>query len=429
MKLIKSFWIVGAVFLLSSCASGPYQIQLMETPDVFLHGLLNPFEDIHKDDKDAVIELFYATDRAPYEEKGDDKFYANERGHYLRLGEALVRFGKNGMDWEDLKKFSLLKDRGKKLPLHVEDVNEIGVLDTTIPDFDSKMDKDKARKGSLEYAAAINKKLEQSQKKDIYIYTHGFKVNFQNPLLVASELWHYMGEDGVFIAYAWPSTPKKLLAYFRDLETARYSARNLRLLLQFLANNTNAEQIHIVSYSAGTRVIVEALKQLRLTHFGEDEETLSRKLRIGHVLLMGSDIDQDMFGAYIDDGFAEVAEQMTIYASEADKALKWSRFTFNQPRLGQLIDIDLAPETVRFLKETDDVVLIDVTDAKNASSGNGHAYFRKSPWASSDVILTLRHDLTPKERGLVNSEEDGIWRFSEDHSEILKERLKSYAKT
>jgi len=423
MKIFKSFWLVGLVLLLSSCAGGPYKIKLMETPGIFQGGFINPFSEKKEETKDTVTEIFYATDREPYEEKEKDKFYSNKRGHYLRLGEAEIQFGKKGMTWETLKQYSLLKNQSRKLPLQVRDVTEVGVLDSTIPDLDSKINKEAAKKDSLKFAAAINKRLEQSEKKDIYIYTHGFKVNFQNPLLVASELWHYMGEDGVFIAYAWPSTPKGLLSYFSDLETAKYSARNLRLFLQFLADNTNAEQIHIIGYSAGTRVVAEALGQLSLTHFGESKEVLNKKLRIGHVLLLGSDIDRDMFGAYFDDGFTEVSRQMTVYASEADKALKWSRFTFKRPRLGELIDIDLAPETIRFLKETKDLVLIDVTHASNAKSGNGHAYFRKSPWASSDVIAALKYNLTPEERGLRQSLEDGIWRFPKNYVDVLKDRL------
>ncbi|MGD8270226.1 MAG: hypothetical protein PVH69_08630 [Desulfobacterales bacterium] len=40
------------------------------------------------------------------------------------------------------------------------------------------------------------------------------------------------------------------------------------------------------------------------------------------------------------------------------------------------------------------------TDTPGADSGNGHAYFRKSPWTSSDILTTLTFDLKPQERGL-----------------------------
>ena len=54
---------------------------------------------------------------------------------------------------------------------------------------------------------------------------------FTNPLLISAELWHFLGYDGVFIAYAWPSTPKTL-AYAADLETTALSAHFLQMLIQ-----------------------------------------------------------------------------------------------------------------------------------------------------------------------------------------------------
>ncbi|NIT60672.1 MAG: alpha/beta hydrolase, partial [Aliifodinibius sp.] len=51
------------------------------------------------------------------------------------------------------------------------------------------------------------------------IYVHGYKVVFENPMLVATELWHFLGYDGVMVGYAWPSTPSRW-AYLRDTDTS-----------------------------------------------------------------------------------------------------------------------------------------------------------------------------------------------------------------
>ncbi len=59
----------------------------------------------------------------------------------------------------------------------------------------------------------------------------------------------------------------------------------------------------------------------------------------------------------------------------------------------------------------DDLIVIDVSEAEQSASGNGHAYFRKSPWVSSDILTTLRYDLAPADRGLALSEELPIWTF------------------
>jgi esterase/lipase superfamily enzyme len=63
-----------------------------------------------------------------------------------------------------------------------------------------------------QFSEAINERLRESDSKDVYIYVHGYKVEFENPTLVAAELWHFLGYDGAFVAYSWPST-RKTLAY------------------------------------------------------------------------------------------------------------------------------------------------------------------------------------------------------------------------
>ena len=96
--------------------------------------------------------------------------------------------------------------------------------------------------------------MEQSGKKDVYIYVHGYKVVYENPVLVSAELWHFLGYQGAFIAYAWPSTPNAL-AYVKDSDTSSGFARNLRLMLEFIAENTDVENVHILGYSNGTRLV------------------------------------------------------------------------------------------------------------------------------------------------------------------------------
>jgi hypothetical protein len=68
----------------------------------------------------------------------------------------------------------------------------------------------------------------------------------------------------------------------------------------------------------------------------------------------------------------------------------------------------------------EDLNFIDVSDAEGSTTGNGHAYFRKSPWASSDILVTLAYDLKPVERGLTRTQEKPIWVFPSDYMERLK---------
>jgi len=90
---------------------------------------------------------------------------------------------------------------------------EFGLLESTVPwSFVGPNEvTPELLDGDEEFARAINDKLASSERKHVYIYVHGYKVVFENPILVATELWHFLGYDGVFISYAWPATPNDSL--------------------------------------------------------------------------------------------------------------------------------------------------------------------------------------------------------------------------
>jgi esterase/lipase superfamily enzyme len=416
--------LVLALFLnLTACAGKPLnEIFLMPAPDIYDTGAIDPFNDTNPLEKISYEGILYATDRKPADKGDEENIYLNERGFLLRLGLGKIVFGYNTMTWEEAREISLLKKRSEQYPLKITEVKEIGVLAESYSNFIPPEGSDIERPGR-EFAGLINEKLSKSKRKDIYIYVHGYKVVFENPLLVATELWHFLGYEGVFIAFAWPSTPKRL-AYFSDLETTSLSAYNLRILLQYLARETDAENIHIIGYSAGTRLVINALNQLALMYKDEDKETFREYLRIGHVILAGSDFDRHLFAAYIDDGILKVPKDFTIYLSEMDKALSLSKWVFKRDRLGQMWNESKMTNFIAdWLWETDDLFFIDVTDAEKSTTGNGHAYFRNSPWVSSDILSTLMYDLSPEERGLSHSKEWPIWRFPPDYIDTLADRL------
>jgi esterase/lipase superfamily enzyme len=237
---------------------------------------------------------------------------------------------------------------------------------------------------------------------------------------VAAELWHYLGYHGVMLAYAWPSTPRTL-AYSGDLETAQYSSQNLRYLLQFLARETTAERIHIVAYSAGTRVAVDAVRDLGLIYSHESQEKIFEELKIEDLILLGSDMDRHIIRSYARDGMLDVARHLSIYASKKDGAMTMSKFVFGYYRIGDLRNNDqLTTETVEYMRRHPSAIIIDVTCAENAKKGSGHGYFLASPWVSSDIFITLLRGLPPQDRGLIQGKDDAIWSFPSDYEERLK---------
>lgn len=359
-----------------------------------------------------ALDMLYATNRAP---AAPPMHYSGERGYLVRVGTAQIAFGETDVNWARAREISLLKNRPGNFPLKVTAVEEFGILPQSVsiftpPELAAQADGAAAHR----FADQIDARLARSPVKDLYIYVHGYKVNFENPLLVASELWHFMGYEGAFVAYSWPSTPARL-AYMKDIETARLSALRLRNFIEYAARETSARRIHIVGYSAGTRLVLMTLYELALIHQADSEAGIRKATKLGNVVLVGSDVDSDLFASYAVDGLLRVPEHLSFYVSPADKALHLSSKIFDHKRMGQLLPGTLDPRMKEFVAASPRLSLIDVEGAANFDSGNGHAYFRQSPWVSSDVLLSLRYGLAPGQRGLEQRGDSPIWCFPKDY--------------
>jgi len=407
---------------LSACASAPVdQIDLMPAPDVYGDGLLNPLPETNPFDRIPYDGILFATDRSPATEEDPEQYYRNDRGQVVRLGLAEIQFGKKEFTWEFARRISMLKSRSEEYPVKISSVDEWGIMDSSIPywfDVSLISEDERPPDATARFADAINAQLAVSKKKHVYFFVHGYKVVFENPLLVSAELWHFLGYDGAFIAYSWPSTPSKF-AYIKDSDTSAGYARNFRLLLEFIAENTDVEEIHVIGYSNGTRLVLRAMEQLALIHDGETADEIWEQLRLRNVILVGSDLDRGVFGSYMADGILNVSKHLSIYMSPHDKALGFSQFLTRRERLGQLWGGkggELGPLARQALIDyRDQISFINVKDAEASDTGNGHGYFRSSPWASSDVLMTMYYGLTPEQRGLVEQQDMPIYTFPPDY--------------
>ena len=420
---VRNILILAAVYsVLSGCSSVIWdEVDLMPPPDVYGDGMLDPLPERDPMELVPYRGLLYATDRRPAGPQDSEKYYANDRGHLLRLGVARISLHEADVDWAEIREISLLKNRTDKYPLRVTGVHEYGILEDTIPGFARREDYgDELLDGDEEFAAAVNAQLALSKRKHVYIYVHGYKVVFENPMLVAMELWHFLGYDGAMIGYAWPSTPSRW-AYIRDTDTSNGYARHFRKFLEFLAEKTDAEEIHVVAYSNGTRLAARAFEQLALMNDGRPREEIHARHRIGNLVLVGSDLDRQVFGSYLADGALDVPRHTSIYVSDKDKALGFAGWLTRRERLGQIVDENsFSPAAKRALAENrGHISMIDVSDAEGADTGNGHGYFRNSPWASSDILMMLMHDLAPERRGLRLKSTMPVYEFPPDYMDRL----------
>ena len=417
-------WFRGALLfasmVLAGCSEAVYDtIKLMPPPALYAAGEVDPFPNVTQSTVQEQSVMFYATDRRPSTEEDKPQYYANDRGFYLRGGSVDVRADPPFKDWEEVREASLTSEPQKKRVLRVSGVNEYGVLPVTNSNYvPGPVDEAEAASAGRNFLASVNRKLASSVQNDIFIYVHGYNVDFDYPILTAKELHHYMGYRGAFITYAWPATPNRL-AYFKDLETADATRKNLRELILYLSRNTRADNIHIIGYSAGSRLAFEAVYDLTL-RFPAGSKGAPR---LGQLILIGSDLDRSYFVQAMDDGLLETADSVTIYMSTTDAALKMSSLVLGQDRLGQVYVGD-PDETGRKIQQslyqTENLYLIDVSQAEGSSFGNGHSYFRSSPWASSDMFVSLIYGLDARERGLVRQDpENPVWSFPSDYPDRI----------
>jgi esterase/lipase superfamily enzyme len=200
------------------------------------------------------------------------------------------------------------------------------------------------------------------------------------------------------------------------LDDAINSARRLRALILHIAETTDAKRIHVVGYSAGTRLVARMLADLGLYGYLLDAHELHQRTKLGHVILVGNDIDRSILTGYLLHGALRVSDSLTIYQSLEDSALRLSQRVFGRNRTGEIVKGDLTGPGVRvFLREHPELRIVDVTRAEAGTAGSGHGYFRESPWVSSDILTTLLYNLAPSARGLVLEPDSPIGTCSEDH--------------
>jgi esterase/lipase superfamily enzyme len=408
---------VTLALALGACVQGPYAIEVMPRPVIYEGGRA---EAAFLKARERIFEhpgILYATSRPPAAPYGTYPFYLDDRGDAVRLGLAGLRIGSTELSGEG--NIALEEYEERRPTISVSSVTEYGILERSLTVFsDPSKDADRSL-GDDAFSKAVDERMHRSGRKEIDIYVHGYKVPFSDPILVTAELWHMMKYEGAFIAYSWPSTPNRW-AYFADADTATFAAHGFRDFLDYLAENTSAKRINVIGYSAGTRMVLATLHQIALMGLGNGGKVLP----LGNVILTGSDVDRGVFGVMLDDGLLDQMERLTLYTSERDQALNLLSFLGLRRRVGEAWGEGEMPETVAtYLKRNERLVLINVSAAEGSTSGNGHGYFRKSPWVSSDIVATLLFALPPHERGLIQNEDDPIWIFPDDYPSKLRDMI------
>ncbi|WP_179379965.1 alpha/beta hydrolase [Jannaschia marina] len=398
---------IGLALCVTACAppSGISRVPLMQAPILYQSAAPAPAAAPRVP---ADRDVPYATQRAPAEIGA----YGDVPSTILRVGFSEVSIGASRTSGA----------AGTRRPVvEIEEVAETGPLTASRHAAADPRDfNGTGPEVDAAFAGRINRQLAERPGGDIVLYVHGTWTDFANPVLAAAELQHVSGYHHLFMAYSWPANTG-LLTYFQDTEDATNSAFQFRRYLRFLAEETEARRIHIVAHSAGTRMVSEAIGALALEYKAAPESRIRTELRLGQVMLIGSDADPIRVGGYLIDGIDRMVEDLTIYVSGHDRALRLSNIVFGERnRLGQATRGPVPAYIRGFIGSFDNVHVIDVTDAERSSAANGHGYLRGSPWVSSDILAAVTLGLDPAGRGLVRSRDRVRWIFPANYPERLQ---------
>jgi esterase/lipase superfamily enzyme len=363
----------------------------------------------------------YATDREPVANPTGPG-YGSGRGRRLAFGTATIAMTPQ-RSWKELIADSTSAERRVSYELRPAACREYGVFDPRLERFETHADGIQLCSGACHefqeqqrrFHGVLAERLAQSMEKDVYIFIHGVDNTFDDAVLRAAEVWHFMGRAGVPMVYSWPAGFGGVRGYAHDRESGEYTIFHLKFFLQMVASCPGVERVHIVAHSRGCDVVVTALRELHIACHAKGQHTAD-ELKLENLVLAAPDLDQDVFmQRFVAENLIRAARRTTVYTSTTDQALEMADLVFGgRRRLGALGPRDFSPQTRHALAQLANLQFID---CKVTHATTTHDYVFSHPAALSDLILVLRDRRAPgaaNGRPLIQPVE-GVWELTNDY--------------
>jgi esterase/lipase superfamily enzyme len=415
--MVRVVLLLAALGLLAGCA--PTTVRLMPTPTLFTDGDPGHFGDGGEEGRDTTIEVLYATNRLPVG-SSSAPHYSRIRSNQLRLGVATLKVGDGAKSWEALKALSTSTVEGERPIITLQDTREMAVLDDGSrpygPEAEAFFDK-------------VDELIRRGTNRDILIYVHGARTDFDRAAAQAAQFQHFLGRDAVVMVFAWPSAGT-LLRYGRDVVTARRSESTFARLLEELSARTEAAHLNVLAYSAGAMIASPGLARAadEADAAGEPD-----RVRLGEIYYAAPDID---FPVFVDNlpRYEDQVRRVTGALNVGDTALSFAQWIHRVSRAGRPNLADIGPEQSSWLvaasaRDELDVLSIRPEDLPGLPAGS-HSFWYDHPWVSSDVLLKLRFHAPPRQRGLSpNTLENQLafWTFPTDYADRLPDVVRALA--
>lgn len=391
--------------------------RLMPTPAGIIAGLPYPGGDLSRleEDTSREVPVFVLSGRNIDPDKQGPDPFGSKRSHNPALGIAWVRIGE-GLTPEQLREETLTERTPKEAKVEFSRIE----LSPSLTNFDQWQIRDQqVRHADNPWVQSIRAQLDRSQWRHVAVFVHGYNTKFVENTLLAAEIYHYLGRQGAMVSFEWPSE-SKVLGYMVDKGNATYSTRHFRALISNLAKECDVDSITIIAHSAGSPIVVNALRELRLLEYELPPAELQEKYRIHRVVLAAPDMDTMSFINAVHDRFFEAAGRVAVYASPNDRALELSQWVYGDRRLGRAVG-KLEPWENAVLRKIPEIEMVDASVAQQIySSFLGHGYFHRDPWVSSDIGAFIL-GRGPEQRGLERKPDKVFWAFPRNFPQQLEQ--------
>lgn len=225
----------------------------------------------------------------------------------------------------------------------------------------------------------------ESQDRRLVVYVHGYNIGFVKSCRDAALFQRSQGLNGGLVLFSWPADGN-VLNYTLDESDLAWSVGYMESGLRRLVDRLGPGKIDIVAHSLGARGITSALARIGC---GESKSPL-----INELILVAPDIDSAIFKRDLE-SLSPLANRITVYASENDRALWLSKEVHGYPRLGQA-GPDLTP--------MEGIELIDVS-LLGAQRFSGHLYHLFDSTVSKDIRQVLESGTPADERESLHAAE------------------------
>lgn len=402
---------------------------LAPAPNLYWATGEHPFDEVPELWRTTDTKILYATDRLGETNERIGIKYDYRRSHSVVFGEMTVRFG-DDLTWEELVEASITKKRQRDIPMRLVHVEELVRLPPSNTAMELTDDEEFVEPASYlsayEDAKArihdeLRARLAHTERKEVFIFVHGYNNTFEDASIRMATLWHYIGRQGVPVLYSWPAGhPGPLRGYNYDRESSEFTIFHFKQILRIINECPEVEKIHIVAHSRGTDVTLNTLREFwiagRVEWYKSNHQRKDRPSKLGTIIIAAADIDLDVFQQRVSaERLFMALDTIVFYLSSEDKAIGLSRWLFaSLNRIGKLSIGDISPEGREILSRTDRVQVIDA----NVHTGFlGHSYFITNPAVLSDLILILRDGKGPgPEKGRpLNRKEDGFWTITDSY--------------